>query len=151
MVACLRAPTGPYGRIVHLITHRASVRREVQIRRSAGAVWELVGDPARIHEWFPGIGSCSVDGDERVVTLGSGQAVTEKIITLDPLQRRFQYVMNFPLCREHLGTLDVIELDEQSCLVVYGTDADPATMALTIGGATGAALENLRDILEGGD
>src|SRR5580700_682626 len=103
-------PVGTYGRIVRAVTHRASIRREIQIRRSAGVVWELAGDPARIHEWFPGIASSSVEGDERVVTLGSGQAVTEKIITLDPLQRRFQYVMNFPLCREHLGTLDVIEL-----------------------------------------
>jgi uncharacterized protein YndB with AHSA1/START domain len=131
-----------------LTTTRGSVRREIQIRRPAGEVWELVGDPARIHEWFPGIVSCSVSGDERVITTDAGQSITEKVVTLDPLQRRFQYAMDWPICREHLGTVDVLELNERSCLVVYGTDAEPATMALTIGGAAGAALGQLRDLLE---
>jgi uncharacterized protein YndB with AHSA1/START domain len=126
------------------------VRREVHIHRPADEVWELVGDPSRVHEWFPGIVSCSVDGDERVITTGSGQTIAERVLTLDPLQRRFQYAMDSPMCRMHLGTVDVLELEERRCLVVYGTDADPATMALAIGGAAGAALEQLRELLEGG-
>jgi len=114
-------------------------------------VWKVVGDPTRVHEWFPGIASCSVQGDERVITTAAGQVFTEKLLTLDPLQRRFQYELVSPMCREHLGTIDVLELDERSCLVVYGTDAEPATMALVIAGGTGAALEKLRDLVEGGD
>ena len=39
------------------------------------------------------------------------------------------------------GTIDVIDLGDGTCLVVYATDADPATMALVIGGAAGSALE----------
>jgi hypothetical protein len=124
------------------------VRREVHIRRPANEVWELVGDPSRIHEWFPGIVSSSVDGDERVITTASGQTITERVLTLDPLQRRFQYAMESHLCRTHLGTVDVLELGERRCLVVYGTDADPATMALAIAGWAGAALEHLRELLE---
>jgi len=134
-----------------LTTNRASVRREIRIQRPAGDVWKVVGDPTRVHEWFPGIASCSVQGDERVITTAAGQVFTEKLLTLDPLQRRFQYELVSPMCREHLGTIDVLELDERSCLVVYGTDAEPATMALVIAGGTGAALEKLRDLVEGGD
>jgi hypothetical protein len=122
----------------------------VRIRRPAEEVWELAGDPARVHEWFPGITSCSVQGDERMITTAGGQEINERILTLDPLQRRFQHETNWPLCRQHLGTLDVLELDEGSCLVVYGTDAEPATMALVIAGATGAALGRLRNLIEGG-
>ena len=48
-----------------------------------------------------------------------------------------------------LATLDVIELDPQSCLVVYSTDAEPATMALTVSGAVGAALDNLAAVFGG--
>jgi hypothetical protein len=91
-----------------------------------------------------------LDGLERVVTLTSGQEVAERVVTIDPLQRRFQYEMKSPLCRSHLGTLDVIELDDDECLVVYSTEAEPAAMALTIGGATGVALERLASILEKG-
>jgi uncharacterized protein YndB with AHSA1/START domain len=134
-----------------LNANRGSVRREIKIQHPAAEVWELVGDPARIQEWFPGIVSSSVSGDERVITTDAGQSITERVITLDPLQRRFQYAMDWPICREHLGTVDVLELDERTCLVVYGTDAEPATMALTLGGAAGAALGQLRDLIEAGD
>ncbi len=130
-------------------SNRASIRQEVRIGRPAAEVWSLVGDPARVQEWFPGIESSRIEGDERVVTTAGGQTIRETIVTLDPLQRRFQYVLNLPLVRSHLATLDVIATGADECLVVYGTDAEPATLALTLSGATGAALDNLRAILEG--
>ena len=43
----------------------------------------------------------------------------------------------------------MIATGDDECLVVYGTDAEPATLALTLSGATGAALDNLRGTLEG--
>lgn len=128
---------------------RATVRRAVRIRRPATEVWDVVGDPARVHEWFTGIASSSVEGTTRVVTTESGIPIPEEIVTHDPLQRRFQYRITAPLVREHLSTLDVIDLDDGSCLVVYAADADPATMALVIAGAAGSALEQLRTKMEG--
>jgi hypothetical protein len=111
-------------------------------------VWALVGDAARIPEWFPGIVEAVVDGDTRTITTGSGIPMSERF-TADPLQRRFQYRINGPLLREHVSTLDVIDLGDDSCLVVYSVDADPNTMALVIGGAAGNALEHLRTLMEG--
>jgi uncharacterized protein YndB with AHSA1/START domain len=130
-------------------SNRASVRRQLRIGRPAGEVWDLVGDPARLAEWFPGIVACDVDGTTRTITTGSGVPMPEQLLTIDPLQRRFQYRITAPLFTEHLGTIDVIDLDDGTSLVVYGTDADPATLALVIGGATGQALERLRTLLEG--
>ena len=63
--------------------------------------------------------------------------------------RRFQYRITGPLVREHVSTIDVIDLGDGTSLVVYGIDADPNTMALVIGGAAGNALLRLRDLLEG--
>ena len=74
-------------------SNRASIRQEVRIGRPAAEVWSLVGDPARVQEWFPGIESSRIEGDERVVTTAGGQTIDERIVTLDPLQRRFQYVL----------------------------------------------------------
>jgi hypothetical protein len=128
---------------------RATVRRQVRITRPPDEVWELVGDAARIPEWFPGIVAAVVEGDVRTITTGSGLPMPEQIVTVDALQRRFQYRITAPLVREHLSTLDVLDLGDGSCLVVYGVDADPATMALVIGGAAGNALEHLRDLMEG--
>jgi len=127
---------------------RGSLRRSVRIAVPASEVWALAGDPARLHEWFPGVVSCTVDGTTRQVTTASGISLPEQIVTDDPLQRRFQYRITAPIVREHLSTLDVLDLGDGTSLVVYGVDADPATMALVLGGAAGNALEHLRALLE---
>ena len=128
---------------------RGSVRRQVRIARTPGDVWALVGDPARLPEWFPGIVDCTVDGTTRVITTGSGIPMPEQLLTIDSVLRRFQYRITSSLFREHLSTIDVLDLDDGTSLVVYSVDAEPSTMALVIGGAAGNALEHLRVIMEG--
>jgi Polyketide cyclase / dehydrase and lipid transport len=128
---------------------RASVRRHVRIARPADDVWAMVGDPARLPEWYPGIPSCTVDGDRRVIVTGSGLPIPQQLLTIDPMQRRFQYRVTAPMFREHLATIDVYDLEDGTCLVAYAVDADPATMALVLGGAGGNALRNLRRMMEG--
>ena len=129
---------------------RASIRRDVRIRASADDIWAYVGNAARLAEWWPGITSCTVDGDTRTITMGSGLAVPEKILLVDDIDRRFQYRITGPLFREHTSTIDVHDLGDGTCLVVYSIDAEPSTMALVIGGAGGNALAHLRDLIEGG-
>ncbi|MGH9270233.1 MAG: SRPBCC family protein [Ilumatobacteraceae bacterium] len=121
-----------------------SIRHEVRIARSAADVWALAGDAARLHEWFPGITASDVDGDLRTITLGTGVQMPEEILVRDPVQRRFQYRITAPIFRHHRGTIDVIDLGDDTCVVVYSTEADPRTMALTIGGGTAGALDELR-------
>ena len=120
----------------------------MRIARPADAVWELVGDPARIPEWFPGIDSATVDGSTRVVVTGAGLPMPEQIVTHDDIQRRFQYRITAPVVKEHLSTLDVLDLGDGTSLVVYSADAEPATMALVIAGAAGNALRRLRELAE---
>jgi uncharacterized protein YndB with AHSA1/START domain len=128
---------------------RGSVRRQVRIARTPDEVWEFIGDPARLPEWFPGITEVTVDGTSRVITTGSGIPMPEEIITNDRLQHRFQYRITTGLFKEHLSTIDVLDLGDGTSLVVYAVDADPSPMALVIGGAAGNALENLRVMMEG--
>jgi uncharacterized protein YndB with AHSA1/START domain len=127
---------------------RGSVRRERVIAASAGRAWEIVGRPELLHHWFPGIVDCAVEGSVRSITTGAGLSLAEEILTLDPIQRRFQYRISGGFFREHLGTVDVIELGPDSCLVVYSSDADPAPMAVILGGATQGALDELARQLE---
>jgi Polyketide cyclase / dehydrase and lipid transport len=126
-----------------------SIRHSISISRSAGDVWALAGDPARLHEWFPGIMSCTVEGTTRVIVLGSGLSLPEEILLNDSIQRRFQYRITAPIFKHHRGTIDVIETGDQTCLVVYSTEADPRTMALTIAGGTASALDELKRQMEG--
>jgi hypothetical protein len=124
-----------------------TVRRQIFIEAPAATVWSLVGDPARLHEWFP-ITDCQVEGSKRWITLASGLKFEEDIITLDHVHRRFQYrIVNNPIVTHHLGTVDVIPDGDHRCLVMYSTDVDPEVMALIIGGAAGAGLEHLQELM----
>jgi hypothetical protein len=125
-----------------------SIRHHIRIARPAADVWALVGDPARLHEWFPGIVACEVEGDRRTITTGTGLPMPEQILVHDDVARRFQYRVDVPTVAFHRGTLDVIELGPDECLVVYQTDADPRTMALVIGGGARGALAELKQQME---
>lgn len=128
-----------------------SIRHQIRIRRPAATVWKLAGDATRLHEWFPGISSCQVDGNTRVIVLDSGLPMPEEILVRDDIQYRFQYRITVSVFTFHRGMIDVIDLGDDTCMVVYSTDADPRAMALTIGGATAGALEELRRQMESGD
>lgn len=126
----------------------ASLRHEIRIDRPADEVWARVSDAAALHTWFPGIVACQVDGTTRVITLGSGIPMPEEILVCDHSLRRFQYRITAPLFVDHRATIDVIDLGDESSLVIYSTDADPRTMALVIAGGTAGALRELKSQLE---
>ncbi|HEX3089502.1 MAG TPA: SRPBCC family protein [Ilumatobacteraceae bacterium] len=128
-----------------------SIRHHIHIDRPAASVWELAGDPTRLQEWFPGIASCQVDGNIRTIVLDSGLPMPEEILVKDDVQRRFQYRLIPAVFAYHRGTIDVIDLGDDTCVVVYSTDCDPRAMALTIGGATAAALDELARQMRSGN
>jgi carbon monoxide dehydrogenase subunit G len=128
----------------------ATLRREIRIDVPAGEVWKVVGKPEILCLWFPGIISSAVEGNTRTITTGTGIPMQEEIITNDSLQRRFQYRITAALFRQHLATVDVLDLGDGTCMVVYSTEAEPAVMALVIGGATTGALEELKRQFDAG-
>jgi uncharacterized protein YndB with AHSA1/START domain len=125
-----------------------SLRHEIRIHRSAADVWALACDATKLHTWFPGIVDSTVDGNMRVITMGTGLPMPEEILLIDHTQRRFQYRITAPIFVHHRGTIDVIELADDECLVVYSTEADPRTMALVIAGGTAGALVELKRQME---
>ena len=125
-----------------------TIRHEICIARSADDVWALAGDASKLHHWFPGVVDCTVDGNSRVIITGSGIPMPEEILVCDNTQRRFQYRLTTPIFKHHRGTIDVIALTDDSCIVVYSTEADPRAMALVIGGGTAGALRELKRLME---
>lgn len=125
-----------------------TIRHEIVIARSAADVWALAGDASKLHHWFPGVVDCTVDGNSRVIITGSGIPMPEELLVCDNTQRRFQYRLTTPIFKHHRGTIDVIALTDESCIVVYSTEADPRAMALVIGGGTAGALRELKRLME---
>lgn len=129
---------------------RASERRQRIANVSADRAWQVIGRPELLHLWFPGIVECKVEGTARTITTGIGLTLVEDILTNDPVQRRFQYRISGAVFKEHIASIDVIELTPSSCVITYASDADPATMAIVLGGAMAGALDELVGQLESG-
>ena len=127
----------------------ATVRRHIRIAAPPDRVWGVLRDPVSISQWWPGITAATLDGKTRMVTLASGPTVPEEILTLDDDQRRLQYRLTLPVVSHHLATVDVLD-DAGGSLVIYGTDIAPDAMALVFGGASGAALDGLKRLVEEG-
>ena len=126
-----------------------TIRHELCIARSAGDVWALAGDATKLHTWFPGIVQSTVEGNLRTIVTATGISMPEEILVCDDTQRRFQYRITTPIFKHHRGTIDVIDLADETCIVVYSTEADPRTMAMVIGSGTAAALQELKRQMEG--
>ena len=124
----------------------ATIRDHAWLNGSAASVWQLVGDPLAIQEWAPSILSSSMQGSTRTLVLKRGGCVVEEIITLDPALRRIQYGVREGLpVTSHLGTVDVIETGEKSCLIIYSTDVTPDSIAEAIRSALRASLKVLTE------
>ncbi|WP_036499056.1 SRPBCC family protein [Nocardia aobensis] len=125
----------------------ASLRSEIIIDRPADAVWKVVEDVPAISSWFPAITESAGDRTRRTVRLSDGSRLEEEVVTLDGELRRLQYRVvggDLPVAN-HLGTVDVIELEAGRALVVYSTDIEPAELADAFGPACAQGLAGLRD------
>ena len=130
------------------VVNVASLRHERRIAATADVVWDVVRRPESIPTWFPGIVSCTVEGDVRVITTATGMEIPEKIMTIDSTIRRFAYRVTAPLYTFHLGVIDVIEIGQFDSLCVYSPTAEPDTLALLIAGGTVGALEEIQRLAE---
>lgn len=125
-------------------------RYDLRIQRSADEVWKVLSQLDSLPLWFPGVVSCVIEDDVRHVELPTGMKLPERMITVDHILKRLQYQLDLPVLTHHRTTVDVIELGESECIVIYSTDADPRILALTMGAGTGQALYGLRDYVEHG-
>lgn len=137
-----------------------SVRRHLAIDAPVDVVWRWVGDPGRLHEWFPVVSTemksppddaAAARGalSQRWITLASGMRFAEDVVTLDHDLHRFQYrIVDNPIVTRHLATVDVLDDGPRRCIISYATDMEPGALALVIAGAAGAGLERLKGMAE---
>lgn len=128
----------------------ATLRSDITIDRPAEEVWAVVSDAGRISEWFPSVLTSTASGDGRSCELQGGVPLEEEIVTNDPALRRFQYriVGGGVPASSHLGTIDVLALDDARSLVVYSTEISPDELAGTMGPAVEGGVRGLKEYCE---
>jgi mxaD protein len=98
-------------------------RAEIDIDRPAAEVWAVAGDFGGIGNWMPGIESCQVDGDDRVLKMG-GMEIIERLERRDEEERELVYgiVGGVPVIN-HKATVTVTPQGTGSH-VTWDVDAD---------------------------
>ncbi len=101
---------------------------EIDVQGTPEAVWELVGDFGGIAGWMPGMESCRLEGDNRILDT-MGMTITEKLVSRDDSTRAITYsiVDGVPI-ESHEATITVTPSDSGSH-VTWVVDAAPDEMA----------------------
>jgi carbon monoxide dehydrogenase subunit G len=99
-------------------------RAEVDIDKPADEVWAVVGDFGAIAEWMPGLESCHVDGDDRILKMG-GMEIIERLERRDEEERELVYgiVGGVPVIN-HKATITVTPDGASRSHVTWDVDVD---------------------------
>ncbi len=120
----------------------------IDIDRDPDTVWSVVGDFGGIGGWMPGIESCRVDGEDRILAM-MGMEITERLVSRDDATRVLVYsITNGVPVERHEGTITVSASGDGSH-VTWHVDAAPDDMAQLMGGLYQQALEALKKHVEG--
>ncbi len=117
---------------------------DVTIAATPDEVWKKVGDFGGVDQFFPGIESFRLEGDDRIIGM-FGMEIRERLLARDEENRVLTYsvVEGVPL-ESHTATISV-EPEGDGSKVIWAYDVSPDEMAPIFGdtykGAL-AALEN---------
>lgn len=126
-----------------------SATNEIDIERPADDVWKVVRDFGGIGAWMPGIDSCRVEGDDRILEM-MGMELSETLLRLDEDARALVYgITKSPMPIEHHeATIVVTPLDDGSSHVTYTVDVAPDSMTDLMSNAYAGALQAMKGLLE---
>ncbi len=98
-------------------------RAEIDIDRPVDEVWAVAGDFGGIATWMPGIESCVVDGDDRIIKT-MGMEVTERLERRDEDKHELVYAIvgGVPVIN-HKATVTVVPRGSKSH-VTWDVDVD---------------------------
>jgi len=117
---------------------------DVTVAAAPEKVWEKVGDFGGVADFFPGIDSFSLEGDERVIGM-FGMEIRERLLSRDDATRSISYsvVDGVPL-DSHKATITV-EPDGEGSKVTWSYEVTPDEMAPIFGDTYKAALGSLEN------
>jgi mxaD protein len=106
--------------------------QDVTVNATPDVVWEKVGDFGGIGDFFPGIESFRLEGDDRIIGM-FGMEIRERLVSKDDDARSITYsvVEGVPL-EKHSATITV-EAEGDGSKVTWSYDVTPDEMAPIFG------------------
>jgi carbon monoxide dehydrogenase subunit G len=117
---------------------------DVTVGAAPDTVWEKVGDFGGVADFFPGIDSFRLEGDDRIIGM-FGMEIRERLVSRDDATRTISYsvVDGVPL-DSHQATISV-EPDGDGSKVTWAYAVTPDEMAPIFGDTYKAALASLEN------
>jgi uncharacterized membrane protein len=120
----------------------------IDIDAPAEQVWAVVGDFGGIGSWMPGIESCRVEGEDRIISM-MGMTITEHLVARDDTGRSLTYaIADGAPVESHQAVITVAPANDASH-VTWEVEATPDEMADLMVGLYQQALEALKAHVEG--
>jgi len=118
---------------------------EIDIDRPADEVWKVVRDFGGLAGWMPGIESCRVEGNDRILEM-MGMELTETLVRCDDDSRALAYsITKSPMPVEHHeATITVNPTGDSTSHVTYAVEVRPDSMVEPMSGAYARALHALK-------
>ena len=129
----------------------ASIHKELSLRASPEAVWDVVRDVGAVHTRFaPGfVVDVVMEEGARMVTFGNGMVAREVIVDVDESGRRLAYSVRSERLSHHNASFQVVP-EGDGCRLIWIADVLPHAAGETVGAmmsegikACGAALSQL--------
>ena len=125
-----------------------SGQAQIDIAGSADDVWAVVGEFGGISGWMPGIESCRVEGENRILDT-MGMTITERLVSKDDAGRAITYeIADGAPVESHQAVITVSPSGEGSH-VTWTVDAKPDEMADLMVTLYQQALDALKTHIEG--
>jgi carbon monoxide dehydrogenase subunit G len=120
----------------------------IDIDAPAEQVWTVVGDFGGIASWMPGIESCRVEGDLRIIET-MGMTISERLVAKDDDGRKLTYsIADGAPVESHEAVITVIPKGEATH-VTWDVEASPDEMADLMAAVYQQSLDALKAHLEG--
>ena len=115
---------------------------DVKIEAAPDVVWQKVGDFGHLDDFFPGIESFRLEGDDRIIGM-FGMEIRERLLGKDDASRTITYsVVDGVPIESHTATISV-EPDGDGSKVIWAYNVTPDEMAPIFGDTYKAALATL--------
>jgi mxaD protein len=119
---------------------------EVTVAAAPDEVWKKVGDFGGLADFFPGIESFRLEGDDRIIGM-FGMEIRERLLSRDEDARTISYsVIEGVPVDNHKATI-AVERDGEGSKVTWAYEVTPDEMAPIFGDTYAAALAQLRNAL----
>jgi uncharacterized membrane protein len=126
----------------------ATARAEITIDKPADQVWAIIGDFGGLASWMPGIESCVIDGDDRILKM-TGMEIIERLVRRDDDERVLVYAIvgGVPVIN-HKSTITVNDAGGSSH-VTWDVEVEPDEMADFMHTVYQQSLQALKEHMNG--